>query len=71
VLIIGAPTYESQRHASAVSRDGHVNCKDVYGFRSSCLEWFHNVFVFGMNDATIHDDAALARYQLAVCVGPK
>lgn len=71
VLIVGAPTLESQRHASPVSQDGHVNCKDVAAFRKDLLGWFENVFVFGMNDATIHDDAALARYQIAVCVGEK
>jgi 2-polyprenyl-3-methyl-5-hydroxy-6-metoxy-1,4-benzoquinol methylase len=67
VLILGSPSLESQVHASAVSRAGHVNCKDAEGLRSLLRRFFHNVFVFSMNDEVVHTGySPMAHYLLAL-----
>ncbi len=54
VLMIGCPSLESQAHASPPSKAGHVNCKDGPGLKSLLQHFFHNVFVFAMNDEVVH-----------------
>jgi SAM-dependent methyltransferase len=54
VLILGSPSLESQAHASPPSKAGHVNCKTGKTMRSLLEEFFHNVFVFSMNDEVVH-----------------
>lgn len=72
VLILGIPSLPSQRHASAASRAGHVNCKDGPGLKKLALKYFHNVFSFSMNDEVVHTGYhAMAHYLLVVCCGPK
>jgi len=67
VLIIGTPSIQSQAWASPLSRQGHVNCKDAPGLKQLMAEFFHNVFVFSMNDEVVHTGyAAMAHYLLAV-----
>lgn len=70
--IIGTPSRESQVHASAASREGHVNCKDAKGLRE-CLEpFFSNVCIFSMNDEVVHTGyAPMAQYLMALCFGPR
>lgn len=67
-LIIGMPSLESQPYASQGSLDHHVNCKTEQGLRDSLEEYFKNVFMFGMNDETVHTGyGPLCHYRLAVC----
>lgn len=66
-VIVGMPSLMSQQYASELSRQGHVNCKDKEGFRSTLLKHWPNVFVFGMCDETLHT-GFIANYWLAVCV---
>lgn len=54
VVIVGSPTIHSQPYASPPSRAGHVNCKDYEGTKSLLEKYFHNVFVFSMNDEIVH-----------------
>lgn len=54
VLILGSPSLESQAYASTSSKAGHVNCKDARGLRDLIAQFFHNVFVFSMNDEVVH-----------------
>jgi SAM-dependent methyltransferase len=54
VAIIGMPSLESQIHASPTSRAGHVNCKTMADLKSTMLRYFHNVFMFSMNDEVVH-----------------
>jgi 2-polyprenyl-3-methyl-5-hydroxy-6-metoxy-1,4-benzoquinol methylase len=69
VLIIGTPSAEAQQHASAISKAGHVNCKDAPGLRVLLERFFHNVFVFSMNDEVVHTGFyPMAQYLLALCV---
>ena len=67
VLILGSPSLESQAYASASSKAGHVNCKDARGLRGLMEQFFHNVFVFSMNDEVVHSGYfPMAHYLLAL-----
>jgi len=72
VLILGSPSLESQAHASPPSKAGHVNCKDARGLRVLMQQFFHNVFVFSMNDEVVHTGySPMAHYLLALGCGVK
>ncbi len=68
VLIIGSPSLESQAHASPPSKAGHVNCKSGKDLKALLGHYFHNVFLFSMNDEVVHTGfAPMAHYLFAVC----
>lgn len=70
--IIGIPSLESQRYASPQSKEGHVNCKSGLDFKHDLEKYFHNVFVFSMNDEVVHTGYyPMAHYLLAVCCGKR
>ena len=70
VAVIGSPSLESQPYASGLSRRGHVNCKTGPGLRAALERHWNHVFLFGMNDETLHTGfAPMAHYRLAVCAG--
>jgi hypothetical protein len=54
VCIVGAPSIESQRYASPISRKHHVNCMPASSLRDAMLGNFYPVFMFGMNDEVVH-----------------
>lgn len=54
VLILGLPSLESQAYASPPSKAGRVNCKTGKTMRNLLEHFFHNVFVFSMNDEVVH-----------------
>jgi 2-polyprenyl-3-methyl-5-hydroxy-6-metoxy-1,4-benzoquinol methylase len=54
VAIIGMPSLESQVYASQTSRAGHVNCKTMPDLKATMQRYFHNVFMFSMNDEVVH-----------------
>jgi 2-polyprenyl-3-methyl-5-hydroxy-6-metoxy-1,4-benzoquinol methylase len=67
VLILGSPSLESQAHASPPSREGHVNCKTGKGLRSLMERFFHNVFLFSMNDEVLHTGfSPMAHYLIGI-----
>jgi 2-polyprenyl-3-methyl-5-hydroxy-6-metoxy-1,4-benzoquinol methylase len=67
ILILGSPSLESQIHASPQSRAGHVNCKTAPQICELMSHFFHNVFLFSMNDEVVHTGyAPMAHYRLAV-----
>ena len=67
VLILGMPSLESQRHASPQSKAGHVNCKSGDDFKRTLERYFHNVFMFSMNDEVVHTGFyPMAHYLLAI-----
>ena len=71
-LIIGTPSLQSQVYASAISREGHVNCKDHQELKQLLLNYFHNVFLFSMNDEVVHTGYyPMAHYLFALCCGKK
>jgi 2-polyprenyl-3-methyl-5-hydroxy-6-metoxy-1,4-benzoquinol methylase len=68
VLIVGTPSLESQRYSSEPSRAGHVNCKDHRALRELLGRFFHQVFVFSMNDEVVHTGFyPMAHYLFALC----
>jgi len=67
VGIIGMPSLESQAYASSTSRAGHVNCKSMPELKKTMQVYFHNVFMFSMNDEVVHTGFhAMAHYLFAV-----
>ena len=68
--IIGMPSLESQAYASPASKAGHVNCKSMPELRELMLRYFHNVFMFSMNDEVVHTGHhKMAHYLWAVGAG--
>jgi 2-polyprenyl-3-methyl-5-hydroxy-6-metoxy-1,4-benzoquinol methylase len=68
VCLIGTPSLQSQSYASAPSKAGHVNCKDAPGLKRLMSVFFHNVFVFSMNDEVVHTGFyPMAHYLWALC----
>ncbi len=68
VMIVGMPSIESQVYASPQSRDGHVNCKTGDALKDLMGRFFHNVFLFSMNDEVVHTGFnPMAHYLLALC----
>lgn len=67
--IIGTPSLESQRYASPESARLHVNCVSGDYLQTVCkLHWRH-VFMFGMNDETLHTGfMPMSHYLIALCV---
>lgn len=71
-VIIGLPSLESQSYASPQSKAGHVNCKSGKVFKAFLEQYFHNVFVFSMNDEVVHTGYyPMAHYLLALCTTPR
>lgn len=71
VLLIGIPSLQSQAYASPPSKEGHVNCKDAPGLRSTMTQHFRNVFIFSMNDEVVHTGFyPMAHYLFALACGP-
>jgi SAM-dependent methyltransferase len=70
--ILGTPNVTAEKYASEYSRLGHVNLKDHQGLRGRLSEYFHNVFIFSMNDEIVHTGYfPMAHYLWALCVTPK
>ena len=67
-VILGMPSLESQEHASPQSKAGHVNCKSMPSFKDLMRRYFHNVFMFSMNDEVVHTGYhKMAHYLFALC----
>ncbi len=72
IFVVGTPSLESQQYASVHSKAGHINCKTGESLRALCKQYYHNVFVFGMNDEMLHTGfLPMAHYLFALCVEPK
>ena len=72
VVIIGMPSLQSQSYASPQSKEGHINCKDQREFKALMQRYFHNVFMFSMNDEVVHTGYhAMSHYNLALCCNKK
>lgn len=72
VLIVGTPSLQSQVYASEYSKQGHINCKDHKQLKELMLKYFHNVFIFSMNDEVVHTGYyPMAHYLFALCAGKR
>jgi predicted SAM-dependent methyltransferase len=71
-MIIGMPSLESQVYASPLSKEGHVNCKTMPDLKDTMRRYFHNVFMFSMNDEVVHTGYhKMAHYLFALCCGKR
>jgi 2-polyprenyl-3-methyl-5-hydroxy-6-metoxy-1,4-benzoquinol methylase len=71
-VIVGMPTLESQGYASPISKAGHVNCKSLPDLKDGMQRFFHNVYMFSMNDEVVHTGYhKMAHYVFALCCGKK
>ncbi|PTY04192.1 SAM-dependent methyltransferase [Verrucomicrobia bacterium LW23] len=67
-LIVGSPSLESQTYASPPSKAGHVNCKTAKDLKALMQLYFHQVFIFSMNDEVVHTGFyPMAHYLFALC----
>lgn len=72
VAIFGTPNVTGEQYASRYSQAGHVNLKDYKALRETMALYFHNVFLFSMNDEVVHTGYyPMAHYLWALCVGPR
>jgi len=72
VLIVGTPSIYSQSYASPASKKGHVNCKNNHELKSLLKKYFHNVFMFSMNDEVLHTGfAQMSHYYFALASSQK
>ena len=70
VCVIGTPNETSQAYASLYSVAGHVNLKNGETLRILLEKYFHNVFIFSMNDEVVHTGfTAMAHYIFGMGVG--
>ena len=68
VCLIGTPSLQSQTYASSQSKLGHINCKDAPELKALMHKFFHNVFIFSMNDEVVHTGfSPMAHYLLVLC----
>jgi SAM-dependent methyltransferase len=72
VLLIGIPSLESQQYSKPASVSGHINCKSGNEFKATLEKYFHNVFLFSMNDEVIHTGyVKLAHYLFCICTNKR
>jgi 2-polyprenyl-3-methyl-5-hydroxy-6-metoxy-1,4-benzoquinol methylase len=70
VMITGTPNAAAEQYASPQSRSQHINLKTMAELRELMGRYFHNVFMFGMNDEVLHTGhAPMCHYLWAVAVG--
>lgn len=71
-MIIGMPSLESQVYASPISKEGHVNCKSMPDLKAVMQKFFHNVYMFSMNDEVVHTGYhKMAHYLFVLCCNKK
>ena len=67
VLIMGTPNITAESYATAASRTCHINLKSHDHLREMMAGYFHNVFLFGMNDEVLHTGyAPMCHYLWAI-----
>ncbi|MDC1280656.1 class I SAM-dependent methyltransferase [bacterium] len=71
-LIVGMPSLESQKYASKISKQGHVNCKTGLDLKKTMEKYFSKIFMFSMNDEVLHTGFfPMSHYLLALCIEKK
>lgn len=71
-LVIGMPSLESQEYASPISKAGHVNCQSMPTLKALMKNFFHNVYMFSMNDEVLHTGYhKMSHYLFALCCNKK
>lgn len=72
VAIIGMPSLESQVYTLPQEETGHVNCKKGPELKDFLNKYFHNVFLFSMNDEVLHTGfSPMSHYLICICSGKR
>lgn len=72
VLIVGTPNESASQYATHRSDHQHINLKSADTLKSLMLRYFHNVFIFSMNDEVVHTGYyPMAHYLFAVGTGKR
>lgn len=70
VMIMGTPNLTAAQYASPQSEALHINLKSHEMLRGLLNRYFHNVFMFGMNDEVLHTGyAPMCHYLFGLGVG--
>jgi 2-polyprenyl-3-methyl-5-hydroxy-6-metoxy-1,4-benzoquinol methylase len=71
ICVIGTPNVAADKFSSPKTREAHVNAFDGESLYTSSSLYFHNVFLFSMNDEIVHTGfSKLAHYLIALCAHP-
>jgi SAM-dependent methyltransferase len=71
-VLMGTPNKTAEQYASEHSRRGHINLKTQSSLRELLLQYFHNAFMFSMNDEVVHTGyAPMSQYLWGLGVGPR
>lgn len=69
--VIGTPHINMMPYASEGSKAAHINMYDQKRLFQMCKHYFHNVYIFNMNDEVVHTGMdAMVCYMFAVCSNP-
>ncbi len=72
IFIVGMPSIESQKYASALNKKEHINCKTGKSLKKFCENFFKSVFLFSMNDEVVHTGfTPMSQYIICICVFKK
>ena len=72
VALLGTPNETSKVHSSEGSKAAHVNWKNHRSLVDLGKRYFHNVFLFGMNDEVLHTGFPdMCHYLWILCSSPK
>lgn len=72
IAIIGMPNIYASVYASFISRQGHINLKNAESLKKCLNPYFHNIFIFSMNDEVVHTGfTPMAHYIIALCAAKK
>lgn len=72
VAIVGTPSVAMSPYACEASKIGHINLYDQKRLYELLSRYFHNVFIFNMNDEIVHTGfAPMSCYIFAVCCNQK
>lgn len=72
ILITGTPNITASQYASPCSDVQHINLKSMESLKELMETWFHNVFLFGMNDEVLHTGyGPMCHYIWSIAVGTR
>ena len=72
IFIVGMPSLESQKYASAANKKEHINCKTGKSLKQFCEKFFKSVFLFSMNDEIVHTGfSPMSQYIICICIFKK
>ncbi len=65
--VIGTPNKNMRKYESPEAKAGHINMYDEKRLRKLMEKYFHNVFIFGMNDEVVYTGfKPMCQYLMAV-----